>query len=708
MAESREPAGPDGAAALRAEVAFLRQLADNVPVAIAYYEASTLACRYANASYCRMFGHDATSILGRSFAEVIGPVAANAIQPAVDRLIQQGESAVYEREVPSLGGPARWIEVHLLPHRGDGEAVVGCFVLISDITRHRMAEAALRQGEERLGKFMQASAEGIVFHRHGFVTDVNPPFLALAGYSLDELMGRSTLDLVAPAERDRVAAVIRSGAEIAYDSALLHRDGTPIPVEFIVRTMRTGHDVQRMTIVRDRRERVVAEQRIRHLAHHDALTGLPNRLAFLERMQARMAAAGESGQRLALLFIDLDHFKRINDSLGHLAGDELLRSVAARISAMLRSADSVARLGGDEFLVLLGDDPDEAAVREAAARLVSAVSAPLEVAGQPLSVTPSIGVAMFPRDGQSPDQLIQHADTAMYHAKDRGRAACSFFEPAMAQAAIDALALEARLVQALREHQFEVHFQPQVCVDDGRLVGVEALLRWNEPGAGLRLPDHFLPLAEARRLMLPIGQWLLEEGLRWVSRWRAAGLLQVPLAVNLTPSQLHAESMPASVAALLEAAGAGPGWLEFELTEQALMAEGPPTRAALERLRAIGVGITVDDFGSGYTSLAHLKDLPIARLKIDRTFVQALPGDERTAAIAHAIAQLGRTLGLQVVAEGVETHAQADWLRAHGAEALQGRLIAAPASGAEFEAWLQARLRRAGPAPCAGAASPGS
>jgi PAS domain S-box-containing protein len=212
MAESREPAGPDGAAALRAEVAFLRQLADNVPVAIAYYEASTLACRYANASYCRMFGHDATSILGRSFAEVIGPVAANAIQPAVDRLIQQGESAVYEREVPSLGGPARWIEVHLLPHRGDGEAVVGCFVLISDITRHRLAEAALRQGEERLAKFMQASAEGIVFHRHGFVTDVNPPFLALAGYSLDELMGGRRWTSSPPTERDRVAAVMADPA----------------------------------------------------------------------------------------------------------------------------------------------------------------------------------------------------------------------------------------------------------------------------------------------------------------------------------------------------------------------------------------------------------------------------------------------------------------------------------------------------------------
>jgi EAL domain-containing protein (putative c-di-GMP-specific phosphodiesterase class I) len=323
-----------------------------------------------------------------------------------------------------------------------------------------------------------------------------------------------------------------------------------------------------------------------------------------------------------------------------------------------------------------------------AAKLLATIGAPLEVQGASISVTPSIGVAMYPAHGATPAELIKHADIAMYRAKLQGRAAWRFFEPAMAEAAYAELAMESRLAQAVREHEFVLHFQPQQSLTDGRLLGVEALVRWQHPDWGLVPPDHFIPVAEARRLILPIGQWVLQEALRCAVRWHASGLARVPVAVNLSTLQFQMPGFVETVERALQDAGADGGMLELELTERMLMDDVAGVRAALQRLKAVGVGIAIDDFGTGYTSLALLKHLPVDRLKIDRSFVTDLPGDAGSAAIARAIIQLGQSLGLQVVAEGVETVAQREWVREQGCDAMQGFVDGEPKPQAEFEAWL--------------------
>ncbi|MDE2147423.1 MAG: EAL domain-containing protein [Burkholderiales bacterium] len=684
------PASVEELAALRDEVAQFRLLANNLPAAIAYYDRQGYTCRYANLGYARMFGHTEASILGLGFARIIGEEAAREVLPRIDAVVSDRRRSSYERQLPGPDGRPRWIEVDVLPHLDAAGEVVGAFVLVHDITRHRQAEAALRQSEERLAKFMLASAEGIAFHKDGEITDVNPPLLALTGYALPELLGRQALDFVDPAERERVAAVMASGAEIGYETALTHKSGHRLPVEFIVRTLHYRDERLRMTIVRDLRDRIQARSRIDYLAHHDALTGLPNRSAFIERAQALLAAAQAQGHRPAMLFIDLDNFKRVNDSLGHLAGDTLLRTAARRITGALRSGDLVARFGGDEFVVLLSGDSRGGGVAEVAGKLLAAIGEPLRAGGATISVTPSIGVALFPEHGTDSDELIKHADTAMYQAKSRGRANCCIFEPAMAAAAMADLAMEGRLAQAVREREFVLHYQPQFALADGRLLGAEALIRWAPPGRPQVLPEDFIPLAEARRLMLPIGQWVLAEALCAARRWHDEGR-PLPVAVNLSSLEFGAPDFVEQVQAALAAAGLPGRLLELELTERMLMDDLPAVRRTLLRLKALGVGIAVDDFGTGYTSLRHLMELPIDRLKLDRSFVQGLPGDAGAAAIVRAVIQMAQGLGMRTLAEGVETAAQQDWLRAQGCDEMQGEMAAPPMGEEALQAWLRAR-----------------
>ncbi len=677
--------------------ALLQLLADNVPVLIAYYSAHDFRCRFANQRYAETFGRDLRSIVGSSLDEVIGAAAAREIQPQVERMLALRQPVVYERTLS--GAVRRWMEVHLLPHLDASTgAAIGAFVLINDITKHRLAERAVRESEERLAKFMQASAEGIVFHRDGFITDANPPACDLLGYSLAEMLGRRTLEFIAPDHVAQVAAVISSGQETTYESVVLDKHGQRIPVEFIVRTMFRGGERLRMTIVRDIRDRHAAQARIHHLAHHDALTGLPNRAAFMTRLAHQMAHAPDGSEaRLALLFIDLDHFKRVNDSLGHLVGDTLLRTVAARIGASLRATDFVSRFGGDEFVVLLAGlaagAQQRADAEEVALKLLANIGVPVEAEGRPLSVTPSIGIALFPLDGDTPEELVKHADSAMYLAKARGRAKHLFFDRGTANSAYAEMVMEGQLAQALERGEFVLHFQPQVQAHGSGPVGAEALLRWNHPERGLLLADAFIPLAEQRQLMLAIGQWVLAEALRCALHWRAKGLVIAPVAVNLSSVQFQSIGFVEAVAQALPADGSARGLLELELTERMLMDDLAEVKKRLVQLKALGLQISVDDFGTGYSSLGHLKALPVDKVKIDRSFVHDLPDNRDSAAIARAIIQMGRSLGLLVIAEGVETEAQRAFLAEHGCNELQGLLISPPLPQAAFEAWVMSAPR---------------
>ena len=695
------PDHPDTALANRspqAQARLFRLLADNVPVLIAYYSASDFRCQFANRQYAETFGRDPERIIGSTFEEVIGSQAAREIQPQVERMLAQRTPVLYERTLQGADGTARTIEVNLLPHvEGSPDSTaIGSFVLINDITRHRVAEQAARESEERLAKFMQASAEGIVFHKDGYITDVNPPICDLIGYTHEEMLGRKTLEFIAPDHVAQVAAVIASGQETAYESMLLDKHGQRIPVEFIVRTMMRGGERLRMTIVRDIRDRHAAQARIYHMAHFDPLTGLPNRTSFMEHLERSMIVPNDGDvPRLALLFIDLDNFKRVNDSLGHLVGDALLRTIATRITASLRATDVVARLGGDEFVVLLANLAPDAQhaidAEDVALKLLAAISAPVDAEGRPLSVTPSIGIALYPGHGTTPEELVKHADSAMYLAKARGRANVQFFEPHMAAAAYAELVMEGQLALALERGEFELHFQPQVRALDGALVGAEALIRWHHPERGLLLADAFIGLAEQRQLILPIGQWVLAEAARCALRWHAMGLGVAPVAVNLAGVQFQAQGFVDAMAQVLPPEVRGKGLIELELTERMLMDDLPRVKDRLVRLKAMGLCISVDDFGTGYSSLGHLKELPIDKVKIDRSFVHDLPENRDSVAITRAIIQMGRSLGLRVTAEGVETEAQRDFLTAQGCDDLQGLLISEPLARDAFEAWVSAR-----------------
>jgi diguanylate cyclase (GGDEF)-like protein/PAS domain S-box-containing protein len=667
---------------------LLRLLADNVPALIAYYDAQTLTCRFANSRYADTFGWNSESIIGHTFAEVIGEEAAQLIRPHVDRVLKQRLPASYERELEA-GGSRRHIEVNLVPHLDEAGIAIGCFVLISDITKHRLAETALRESEERLAKFMQASTEGIVFQKDGTITDANPPLLQLTGYTLEELRGRKALEFIAPDHVAKVASVIASGQETAYESVLIDKKGQRIPVEFIVRTMLHGGERLRMTIVRDLRDRLAAQQRIHHLAHHDTLTGLPNRNAFMEYLDHLMIGSRETGSQIALLFIDLDHFKRVNDSLGHLAGDTLLRTVASRITASLRGTDIVARYGGDEFMVLLPQVAQRRDVEEVAHKLLQAIGSPLHAEGRPISVTASAGIALFPQDGGSPQELIKHADTAMYLAKARGRAQHRFFDPAMASSAYAALVMEGELAQALERGEFELYFQPQVSARDGSIVGAEALIRWHHPTRGLLQPGAFIPVAEQQRLMVPIGQWVLREAARCAARWHADGLGVAPVAVNLSTMQFQSGGFSEAVAQVLQEEGVDGGLIELELTERMLMDDLPEVSGKLRKLAELGIRVSVDDFGTGYSSLGHLKELPIDKMKIDSSFVKDLPGNRGSTAITRAIIQMARSLGITAIAEGVETEAQRSFLALNGCDELQGELISKPLPASLFEQWVR-------------------
>lgn len=468
-----------------------------------------------------------------------------------------------------------------------------------------------------------------------------------------------------------------------YEQALPERD------EF-------GRVVRIEGVTQDVTEREQAERRIRFLAYHDSLTGLANRQMFREMLDHTLARSHRAGARCALLYLDLDRLKRINDSFGHTLGDQILREVANRLIGSVRAVDVVAReedsimeevvarLGGDEFTVLLTDlgRADDAA--RVAARICEELSRPLQVAHVELVVTASIGIAIFPENGEDPETLLRHADMAMYEAKQRGRNTYEFFTEAMQLQAVERLSLEQDLARGLESRQFVLHYQPQVDVSTGRIVSAEALLRWEHPERGLVSPAQFIPVAEETGLIVPLGEWVVMAACRQMATWLAAGLPVVPVAVNLSAHNFRSDSLLPAIAHALETTQLPARYLDIELTESAVMQEPEIALGTLAALKAIGLKLSIDDFGTGYSSLSTLKQFPIDLLKIDRSFVRDLPQDDSSASIVGAILALSNALGLGVVAEGVETTEQRDILLGRGCTLMQGYLFSRPVPADAF------------------------
>ena len=667
--------------------ALLRLLADNVPALISYYSVDGLKCEFANAAYAKTYSSDTTSIIGKTVQEIIGDEAFKAIEPYIEQ-VMKGQSVSYERPLVFPNGARGVIEVTLVPHFDAGGAGVrGAFVMINDITRHRASEQAIRDSEERLRKFSDATSEGIVFIDKGVIVDCNEAAAHMLRISVAELIGRPNTDFIAPDSIETVLNNMRAGFERPYEITLVRSDGSRFAAEVVGKDVVSGGKTVRMTAIRDISDRKQAEARIQFLAHHDTLTHLPNRALLMDRLQVLLASARRQNSMVGILFIDLDNFKTINDSLGHYAGDELLKRVAGRLQSCLRGADMVGRLGGDEFVVVITDLARSEDVVPVAEKIAEAISEPFSLEEQILSVSGSIGIAIFPKDGETPDTLIRNADAAMYLAKDRGRSNFQYFMPSLNKSAFQALAMESGIRKAIKQVEFLLHYQPEVMAKTGVVSTVEALIRWKHPELGLLGPDQFISVAEHRGLIMPIGRWVMNEAIRQARVWADAGI-KVPIAVNLSAVQFKQRDLVEDIAARLREHGVSGEMLELELTESLFMEDVNAMSRTLHQLKDLGVSLAVDDFGTGYSSLSYLKRYPIDKIKIDRSFIRDIPTDTDDVAITLAIISLATSLGLKVVAEGVENKTQLAFLEENHCDYIQGFLISQPLDPEAMLVWL--------------------
>lgn len=508
----------------------------------------------------------------------------------------------------------------------------------------------------------------------------NPAEARMHGYTVSELIGRNAR-LFAPPELETPMSPSRLQEVRSWrrESVNVRRDGATFPVEIVsdVVVDEAGTPFAVVTCTDDITERKRHEEQIQHYAYFDPLTQFPNRRLFADRLDVAVTSAARNDGKLAVLFLDVDHFKLVNDTLGHSVGDRLLQSVAARLMRCVREGDTVARAGGDEFTLLLPDTGENSAVR-VAKKILETVAKPLEIDGRELFLTASIGIALFPGDGMDAEILMKNADTALYRAKEVGRGSYQLCKPEMNARAAERLALENLLHQALAREELFLHYQPQVDLATGRIVAVEALLRWESRERGLIAPEDFVPVAEDCQLILPIGDWVLRSACRQGAAWNDAGLPPLRVAVNVSARQLQQQHMPGLIRGVLEETGFPPDQLEVEITESTAMRHPASSMGLFRDLRELGIRIAIDDFGTGYSSLSYLQQFPVNALKVDQSFIGGISADPGSDAIVEAIIVLARSLRLGTVAEGVETRIQLDRLRDLRCEAIQGHLLSHP------------------------------
>ena len=565
-------------------------------------------------------------------------------------------------------------------------------VIAVDVTDRRRAEERLRESEERYRLLFERNLAGVYRSTiDGRILDGNDAIARMFGYrDREELLAHGTAYSLYNSEEDRnrlMAQLREHGTLSNVEVHMRRRDGTPVWVIESMTLLDNG--VIEGTIV-DITERKTAQEQMEYQAYHDALTGLPNRLLFRDRIEIALAHARRHRTAAAVMFLDLDQFKLVNDSLGHTVGDVLLQEVATRLVLAIRADDTVARMGGDEFTVLLTDVKDPGASAVVAQKLLDAISQPMVIEGHELYITTSIGIARSPEDGSDAEMLLKRADGAMYRAKEAGRNNFQFAATASQETVSERLAIERSLHHAFEREEFVVHYQPMTNLLTGRVVGAEALIRWNHPERGLMSPDDFIPIAEESGLILPIGEWVLRTAVKQMKSWHPEhGPLRV--AVNLSARQFQQRDLTAMIERILTENDYPPELLDIEITESTAMQNADVSLAVMKRLRHMGVRISIDDFGTGYSSLSYLKRFPIDTVKIDQNFVRDLSDASNDGAIITAVISMARALNLRVVAEGVETEAQLAFLRRENCEVVQGFLHSRPVSAAEFETSLRAR-----------------
>jgi diguanylate cyclase (GGDEF)-like protein/PAS domain S-box-containing protein len=643
-----------------------------------------------NAGASRMYGYAAEDMIGRSLSIIVPEDRSDELRAALDRVNRGEQIEQLETVRRRRDGSLVEVSISLAPLTDAHGTVIATTGIARDMGSAKQAALALRASEERYRRIVETAFEGVwIIDSNNRTTFVNRRMADMLGYAPEEMLGKPVLTFMDPdaqaafvANRDRRQQAHQAEHEFRFK----RKDGSELWVllEASPDQDAAGNYLGSLAMVTDVTERRRAQKAFEHQALHDALTGLPNRLLLTERLAQALASALADQRQVAVLVLDMDHLKEVNETFGLQAGDRLLEQVGPRLQSEIRAEDMVARLGGDEFAVLLRDT-DATAAATVAAQLLDALERPFEVEGQPLDAAPSIGIAIFPNDGDDPDTLLRRADSALFVAK-KARGSVVRYVPEHEQGA-SRLTLMAELQEALHQGQLFLEFQPLVRLRDRSLAGVEALVRWRHPQRGLVPPLEFVPFAEKTRLIQPLTRWVLVSALRQCVAWHRGGH-PIRVSVNISMRDLVDPGFPQLIARLLRDAEAQPSWLLLEITEGVIMAEPERAINTLSQLRKLGVRLAVDDFGTGYSSLAYLHRLPIHEIKIDKSFVAAMAGAANRANIVRASIELGHNLGLESVAEGVEGARTWDLLVALACDLAQGYFISRPMLADEVLPWL--------------------
>ncbi len=590
------------------------------------------------------------------------------------------------------------IEVEIVCHDLKFDGTEAMLVAAYDVTERQRAQEAVRVAEEKYRAIFDQAVVGIFQHTpEGRPLNVNPAFAKMHGYDSPEQLLAEVSDAAAQlfVEPERMAEIVRAAVENGIvrgmEVELYRRDRSRFWVIVNLRAVKDASGAVKLFegTAEDITDRKAAEAQVKFLAYHDALTRLPNRMLFMDRLENALAAGRRKHAKVAVLFLDLDRFKNINDSLGHSAGDQMLQEIAARLRQCLREEDTVARVGGDEFLIMLREVANREEVEAAAGRIREEITRSFTIQSHSLSTSCSIGISLYPEDGADGETLIRKADAAMYAAKESGSNDVRFFSGEMDRRAEAHLTIESEMRSALAREEFFLEYQPVMDVASEEIAGAEALLRWRHPQMGCMAPEEFIPAAERSGLILPLGEWVLRRACAQAAAWQKEGLKAVPVAVNVSALQFRQQEFCGLVRRVLAESGLAPEYLELELTESLLMSTGGAVNPCLRELKEMGVGLAIDDFGTGYSSLGYLKRFRVSKLKVDRSFIRDAATDADDAAITKAIIGLAKSLHLQVVAEGVETEALFRLLREWGCDQIQGYYLSRPVAAAEMARMLE-------------------
>lgn len=672
--------------------ALLRSILDTSPDLIFFKDSNGvyLGC---NNAFAEFVGRTDKEIVGKTDFDLFDAEVAEFFRNNDRKMLESGQRRSNEEWITYPDGRRVLVDTLKTPY-GSHDTAMGVLGISRDITARYQADEQLRRSQQmledaqriaRIGSWdLDLIANRLTWTREVYrIFEIDPDDVTPSYDGFLAAIHPEDREMVDQAYRDS----LRTRRPYKLEHRLLMRDGR---IKYVEEQCETTFDtfgkaLHSFGTVQDVTERhlthVELEQKQQHLdrlAHYDSLTGLPNRVLFRDRLEQSLLKARRRREQLAVLFVDLDEFKQINDSLGHAVGDLVLQQVARRFLSVVREEDSVARLGGDEFTVILEAVQSVENVSQIAQKLIHVTQEPLHIDMRELYVTTSIGISLYPSDGQDAETLLRNADTAMFKAKEQGRNAFHFYTEDMTEKAYDRILMETNLRNALRNDEFVLYYQPQFDLLSGAVLGLEALIRWKLPEGGMIAPGRFIPVAEESGLIIPLGVWVLREAFSQARAWHEQGLLNGRIAVNLSGKQLYQRDLLEVIRGVLKESGCEPAWIELEVTEGFVMKNPEQSIQLLGELRAMGFELSIDDFGTGYSSLAYLKQLPISKLKIDQSFVRGIPADADDVAIARAVIALGRSLELTTIAEGIETEEQRAFMLAEGCDEAQGYLFSHP------------------------------